>query len=151
MEATTKGREDYFHQHWRASVAREGRFIAIFIPWYAEPKKYSLPAPAGWSPALPTLQHARRAAETGAQFLGHAVHLTRDQLYWYERRKSAMAKANRLSEFLEEYPADPEEAFQRSGHSIFSAEEIDRLQSLARPLVSAYEFDPDALAQVLPC
>jgi hypothetical protein len=150
MEATAKGREDYFHQHWRASVAREGRFFAVFIPWWAEAKKYSLPAPAGWSPAPPTLQHARRAELSAPEIMGHAVTLTRDQLYWYERRKSAMAKANRLSEFLEEYPAEPEEAFQRSGHSIFSAEEIDRLQVLARPLVSAYEFDPDALAQVLP-
>ena len=150
MEATAKGREDYFHQHWRASVAREGRFFAVFIPWWAEPKKYSLPAPVEWSASPTTLSHARRAETVGPEFVGHPVKLTRDQLYWYERRKSAMAKANRLSEFLEEYPAEPEEAFQRSGRSIFSADQIDYLQTLARPLAAAYEFDPDALAGVLP-
>ena len=148
FEANAKGREDWWHQHWKASVAREGRFVAVFIPWWAEPKKYSLPAPPGWSPTPTTLAHARRAEAIGPEFVGHAVTLTRDQLYWYERRKGAMAKANRLAEFLEEYPAEPEEAFQRAGRSIFSADEIDRLQALARPLTAAYEFDPDALAQV---
>jgi hypothetical protein len=149
MEATAKGREDYFHQHWRSAVAGESRWGAIFIPWWAEPKKYSLPAPPEWTPTAVTLSHARRAEEIGPSFVGHAVHLTRDQLYWYERRRTAMAKANRLSEFLEEFPAEPEEAFQHSGRSIFGADEIARLQTLARPLASAYEFDPDAMATLV--
>ena len=150
FEATAKGREDYWHNLWRTSVAREGRFISVFIPWWAEPKKYSLPAPVEWSASPTTISHARRAEEVGPQFVGHPVKLTRDQRDGYERRQSAMAQANRLSEFLEEYPAEPEEAFQRSGRSIFSADQIDYLQTLARPLTAAYEFDPDALAGIQP-
>lgn len=141
FEATASGRDDWWHEHWRISEAETYRYFGIFIGWYIEKRKYWLPAPVSWQPSSETLAHAGRIELTSSRWVGSTVTPTREQLYWYERRRSAMAKAGRLGEFLGEFPAEPEEAFQHAGRSIFTVEQVERLKGLAKPPVGgAYEF-----------
>src|SRR5262245_16760033 len=83
-EATAEFAGDWWHKHWLASGDGVGRFRNIFIPWSAEPTKYSLPAPVGWIPAASTVKHADKCERDSPRwFRGRTVRLNRDQMYWY--------------------------------------------------------------------
>lgn len=140
FESTAKGRANWWHQHWQSSVRGRGRFTPIFIPWYAERKKYWLPAPGSWIPAPDTLAFAKRAEISGPKFVHHAVHLSREQLYWYESTKLDFLEKDALYKFLEEYPADPEEAFQYSGRSVFPIAVRERIRAQAKPILALLDI-----------
>jgi hypothetical protein len=141
LESTAKGRANWWHKHWTASVrGTDPRFLPIFIPWYAEKSKYWLPAPASWTPATDTLAFAARAEREGPKFMHAAVRLTREQLRWYEQSKRTFAEKDQLYKFLEEYPATPEEAFQYSGQGIFPLVVQERMRSQAKPWLAALEI-----------
>lgn len=144
-ESTALGRNNYWHQEW--NLAAEGddpRFVNIFIPWYAEQSKYWLPCPEGWIPSDDTLGFARRAQIEGPKYMHRPVSIRKEQLYWYELQKRAAVKREELYRFLSEYPAEPEEAFQNSGRSIFSVETITRIGQQARPLADLLLIAPRA-------
>lgn len=135
-ESTALGRNNYWHLVWQVADAGEDpRFFNIFIPWYAEASKYWLPCPDGWQPSDETLHFARRATEKGPLYMHRSVHLTKEQLYWYELNYKAAQRQELLYRFLSEYPSEPEEAFQNSGRSIFSIETQTRVAAQARTLV----------------
>lgn len=146
-ESTAKGRHNWHHHDWLQAVkwqgqgAVGGRFIAIFLPWYAL-SKYWLPAPVGWLPTLTTLQHAQKVEREGPRWLGRSVHLSRNQLFWYEQTRADYEAKDTLAKFLEEYAADPEECFQHSGRSIFSLRQLEILQGLAKPLKDCWAVNP---------
>ena len=145
MESTAKGRgHNWWYVHWQAS--KRGRvdrpFQCVFIPWYAEPEKYWLPAPVDWSPSEDTLAHAKRAEDQGPFWMHAPVHLSREQLYWYEHSKVAALEKDELAKFLEEYPADDDEAFQYSGKSVFSLEVRERIRRQMRPLFQLLDVRP---------
>ncbi len=129
------GPRNYWCQDFQIAKTGRGRFRAIFIPWYAEPTKYCLPAPLSWSPSDETLAHARRAEEYGPRWMHRTVSLTRDQLYWYETARAEADAKDLLSDFLQEFPADDEEAFQMAGHSIFTVKVIERIKAQSRPVI----------------
>ena len=134
-ESTALGRNNYWHQEWKkAEAGVDPRFFNVFVPFYAEKSKYWLPPPGDWVPSDDTLQVARRASDHGPRYMHRAVHLSREQLYWYELHKAAALHDDALYRFLSEYPSEPEEAFQHSGRSIFSVQTIDRMEQQARPL-----------------
>lgn len=141
-ESTAKGRNDWWHKHWKKAVAGVSRFTPIFIPWYAEPSKYRLKPPEGWEPSADTLHHAARARENGPKWVGKPVRLAKEQLFWYERTKAEFAADDNLSKFLEEYPADPEEAFQYSGKSVFPVKVIERIRTGHRPFAAVLDVGP---------
>lgn len=144
-ESTAMGRNNYWHQEWNlAQSGDDPRFFNIFIPWYAESSKYWLPTPEGWQPSDDTLAFARRAQAEGPKYMHRAVSLSKEQLYWYELNKKAAIKREELYKFLSEYPAEPEEAFQNSGRSIFSIETITRVGNQARPLADLLLIAPRA-------
>lgn len=134
------GPKNWWYCDWGIAKAGRGRTRAIFIPWYAEPQKYWLPAPVDWSISEATLVHAKRAEEFGPRWMKQAVHLTRDQLYWYETRRAEAEEKDQLESFLQEYPADDEEAFQMSGRSIFSVKLRERVKLQARPIHGIVEI-----------
>lgn len=140
-ESTAKGRHNWHHDDWLLSVRGRGRWSPIFLPWYAL-ERYWLPAPIDWVPADTTLIHAKKAEDEGEKWLGHHVRLTREQLYWYEDTRASYFEKGNLSKFLEEYAADPEECFQHSGRSIFSIEQLQRLESLQRPMIDCWAINP---------
>src|SRR6185437_6799656 len=119
FESTAEYAGDWWHKHWLATGEGDGRFVNVFIPWYAEPGKYALPAPIDWTPAAQTLAHAAKCEQDSPRwFSGRTITLTRDQLYWYERTRAYYAKKGELHKFLKEYPADDQECFQYAGHAI---------------------------------
>jgi hypothetical protein len=143
FESTAKGRGGWWHEHWQKSRKGIGRFVPIFIPWYAEPKKFSLTPPEGWIPKDTTIAHMKRCEATGGKWTGGQVKLTKDQLFWYEITRNDYEESGQLSTFLEEYgAADDDECFQFSGKTIFGAPLIQRIQDVARPVAGALEIKP---------
>lgn len=134
------GPRNWWYCDWKIAKAGKGRVRACFIPWYAERSKYWLPAPVEWSPSPETLNHAKRAEEFGPRWMRTAVSLTREQLYWYETKRAEAEEKDTLEGFLQEYPADDEEAFQMSGRSIFPTKLRERVKSHARPIHGLIEI-----------
>lgn len=144
-ESTAKGRHNWWHNEWIATERGYGRSFNIFIPWYAERTKYWLPAPDGWEPPGYCLDYAARVKEHAPRWMRRAFELTKEQLHWYYRQYESAQQKGALYKFLEEYPAEPAEAFQYSGRSIFTPEQIDRLRNAARPLRALYVVQPSSL------
>lgn len=141
-ESTAKGRHNWHHEDWLQGARGRGRWVNVFVPWYAEETKYWLPAPVDWIPSEQTLVHARQAAEEGPKWLGRVCDLSRDQLYWYEETRATYQEKGQLSRFLEEYAADPESCFQHSGRSVFGLDALQYLDSLARAPIDVWSVDP---------
>lgn len=140
FESTAKGRHNWWHDHWNICKQGLGRFKNIFIPWYVERKKYSLPAPEDWSPSITTLAHARRCEETAPRWIEREVQLNRDQLYWYEQTRAYYEAKDELKSFVEEVGAvDDEETFQHSGKSIFPTATLQRVRDQARGMLGVAE------------
>jgi hypothetical protein len=143
-EATAEFAGDWWHQHWLASGEGVGRFHNVFIPWSAEPKKYSLPAPAAWSPSATTVTHAEKCRRDSPKWFGKTITLTREQLYWYETTRKFYESKGQLYKFLKEYPADDQECFQYAGRSIFTMEQLEHIDRAGsrRPLVDVWAVEP---------
>lgn len=144
-EATAEFAGDWWHQHWLASGAGEGRFQNIFIPWSAEPGKYALPPPEGWEPSPQSLAHADKCERDSPRwFGGRTVRLTREQLYWYETTRRFYETKGQLHRFLKEFPADDHECFQYAGHSVFTLEQLDQIDRAGsrRPLKDVWAVEP---------
>jgi hypothetical protein len=143
-EATAEFAGDWWHRHWLASAEGVGRFRNVFIPWCAEPAKYSLPAPVDWSPSATTRGHAVKCERDSPKWFGRTVRLTRDQLYWYETTRRFYESKGQLYKFLKEYPADDQECFQYAGRSIFSLEQLEQIDRAGsrRPLLDVWTVEP---------
>lgn len=143
-ESTAKGRHNWHHEDWLTGQEGRGRWLNVFIPWYAEETKYWLPAPVDWTPSEDTLAEAQKASIAGPKYLHREVTLSRNQLYWWEDTRATYAKKNQLAKFLEEYASDPESCFQASGLSIFSLDQLQYLRRLARPMIDCWTVRPAA-------
>jgi len=144
-EATAEHAGDWWHTHWLASGRGEGRFRNIFIPWSAEPSKYALPPPEGWSPSPSTLKHAEKCERDSPRwFGGKTVRLTRAQLFWYETTRRFYESKGQLYKFLKEYPADDQECFQYAGRSIFTFDQIEAIDRAGsrRKLLDVWAVEP---------
>lgn len=144
LESTAEFAGDWWHQHWQTAGEGEGRFANCFIPWYVEPRKYSLPAPLDWTPTTRTLEHATKCELDSPKWMGRSVTLTRDQLYWYERTRTYYEKKGDLGKFLKEYPADDVECFQYAGKAIFTIEQLEQIDTAGskRPLRDVWAVEP---------
>ena len=142
FESTAKGAGNWWHKQWLATEDGIGRFVNLFIPWGVEPSKYSLPAPYDWTPLPSTLLQARRAEEVWPRYIGRTISLNRDQLYFYETTRAYYAKKGDLAKFFEEYASDPEECFLYSGRSVWTLDQLEQLDRLARPLIDVWRVEP---------
>lgn len=144
LESTAELAGDWWHLHWQACEdgATPRDWSNIFIPWCVEPKKYSLPAPAAWSPSSATAKVARQIEQEMPRYVGEPIALSRDQLYWYETTRAYYQKKNRVFDFLKEYPSNPQECFQYAGRSVFSLEDMERIDGGARPLLDVWRVEP---------
>lgn len=139
--AQGKGPHNWWYMDWQSAKAGKSRAVAIFIGWYMEKNKYWLPYPTGWTPSPETLTHARRIEETSPRWMNGKVYTcTKEQLYWYETERAEKTSKDMLEDFLQEYPADDEEAFQLSGKSVFPILLRERVKSQARPLTGLVEI-----------
>lgn len=145
-ESTAQGRgsRNWWYMDWQLAKSHKSRSHAIFIGWYAEKTKNRLPAPLDWVPKEETIKHAARIEETSPRWMrGHAYICSKDQLYWYETVRAEKTAKGGLEEFLQEYPADDEEAFQMSGKSVFPAMIRERVKGQMRPLCGMVEIKPN--------
>lgn len=139
LESTAQGRGNWWHDFTEG--ARNGsfhRWTYIFIPWYAEPKKYFMNAPATWIPSNTAMLHAQKVYDTSAEWVGHAVMLSRDQLFWWETERMNYYKSGTLHVFLTNYCATPEESFQHSTQGAFSHEIMEQLRGNTMTAPHAY-------------
>lgn len=129
FESTAKGRNNWWHHRWIDAKKGLGRRKPVFIPWYTDPDTYKKPAPSNFTPSEVALNHAERVAKTSAPWVGYSVHLTRDQLFWWEMTRKEYAAHKELYKFVAEYAADDMEAFQNPTSSVFGADLIDELRN----------------------
>ena len=135
FESTARGRGNEWHQIWLNAVKGLGRILPIFIPWYGESRSYRSRAPEGWEPTDLTKAHSERALDVSQKWCGHTIRLTKEQLYWWENEREAYKSKQKLHMFLAEYCADPAEAFQNTGRSVFPFEALHEIrQRLKLPL-----------------
>jgi len=131
LEAKAEGVGTWFHSLVRTVIKSPhlGRWRLAFIPWYITREKYRLPAPKGWKPLPATYAHAKKVAETSARWAGRRIELELDQMYFWEREYQDALDKGTLHDFLSNYPAEPEEAFQSSTPTPFSAQALLRMSA----------------------
>lgn len=139
-ESTARGKGNWWHRHWQTAKAGIGRFSPIFLPWYADRRLYALTPPVSWTPTSASLSYARRIQETSERWMHRSVSLTKEQLYWYESQRAAAEASASLSEFLENYPADDDEAFQFSGSAAVPISVIEFHRTHAKPIQGVIEL-----------
>ena len=79
------------------------------------------------------LLHAQKVHDTSPEYVGRAVMLPRENLYWWETTRESYRKGDKLNFFLTNFSATPEESFQHSTQSAFSAEFLAELRDRTRP------------------
>ena len=142
FESTAKGRGNWWHEKWEAALKGLGRRIPVFIPWYVDPATYTRPAPVDWVPSQRAENHAERVRVTSPRWVGKTIHLTKNQLYWWESTRAEYVDGRTLHKFLAEYTSDDQESFQASSMGVFPGELIDDLYQAANKSPIYIEIKP---------
>lgn len=140
LESTPNGRGDWWHEFIKSAQAGLERWRVKFIPWYAVPFKYRRTPPDGWQPSQVATLHAEMVERTSPEYMGKAIRLSREQLYWWESTREEYRKKGELTFFLTNYAATLEESFQFSGTSIFPYETIEHYRLMTRDPGGVYEL-----------
>lgn len=141
QETTPLGRTGWWHD-WseRVRKGRIPRWAYLFLPWYAEPKKYRRVPPEKWEPSEETLQMAWKVHETSKEFVGKEVTLDKLSLFWWESSYNEALENNALNLFLSNYSCTPEQSFQATTISAVSPMVLDWLRNQTKEGV-AYEME----------
>jgi len=126
LESTAQGRGNWWHQSvQKLQKHRLRRWNLVFIPWYAELKKYRATPPVDWQPSEEAMKHGQRVYETSARYVGRQVVLTKEQLYWWQSTRDEYYLGNNLAVFYTNYCATIEESFQFRTKSAFSFDVLE--------------------------
>ncbi len=115
FESTANGTGNFFHRMWEDAVAGENEYVPLFFPWWKHPEYtatfYNLP--------LYEIDHLDDAENELKEEMAKAGFMN-----WQERviwRRWAIKNLcnNNILQFMQEYPATPEEAFIASGLNVF--------------------------------
>jgi len=107
LESTANGVGNWFHKEWLKATEGESDYVPLFFPWWKH-KEYSFATTLSVKSELDADE--RRLLIMGATY---------EHIAW--RRWAIINKANGdLDNFMQEYPATPDEAFITSGRPIFS-------------------------------
>lgn len=141
QETTPQGRKNWWFQ-WSEKVRRGRipRWAYLYIPFYAEPKKYRRQPPEGWNPNESTSQLAWKVYNTSKEFVGKQVTLSREQLYWWESSYNEAMENNSLNLFLSNYSITPEQSFQHTSISAINVQTLDWMRTTAVEGI-AYEME----------
>lgn len=126
QETTPKGRKGWWFT-WSEAI-RKGEITGwayLYIPFYAEKKKYRRHPPEGWVPNDATMQLAWKVNQTSHEFVGHQVTLSREQMYWWETSYNDAQAENALNKFLSNYSITPEMSFQHTSASAINPQTLD--------------------------
>lgn len=158
LEGTAEGINNWWHDKWRSAKSlwpmNRSRLRPLFLPWFVGglyPKSAWLrahPMPPDYERLmLPWAQaHAAmaeeyvRASPTLSKHLGSNWIMPLEQIWYYEAERDAAIREKRLNRFLQEMPANDDEAFQSTNISVFDTEIITfyRDNSHLQPLVGCY-------------
>ena len=141
LETTAFGRGNWWHI-WSEAVrkGKKARWSYLFIPFYAEPSKYRRHPQVDWTPNETTLMMAKKVEESSPEFVGKAVILTREQLYWWETSYMEALESNSLNKFLSNYAITPEQSYQHSSVSAVPAQILDWMRTTTKSGVM-YELE----------
>lgn len=146
LESTAQGRGNWWHQQVKKlQDHRLRRWHLVFIPWYAELKKYRATPPSEWKPSDEAMAHAQRVHETSEKYVGKSVYLTREQLYWWQSTRDEYYLSNNLAVFYTNYCATIEESFQHRQKSAFGFETVEHYRNRVSAGVS-YKIDVERVA-----
>jgi hypothetical protein len=141
LETTPQGRKNWWHDFAeRVRKKKMPRWSFLYIPFYAEPKKYRRQPPEGWVPNEATMQMAWKVNQTSTELVGKPITLDRTQLYWWESSYSEALENNSLNLFLSNYSYTPEMSYQATTVSAIRPDVLDRMRSTTTDGV-AYEID----------
>lgn len=121
IESTANGMGNYYHSLWESSVAGDTEYLPLFYPWWQHPEytatNYNIP--------LYTLTNL----STEEHMYRHKLNVDDDHLIW--RRWMIANKCNGdVIQFMQEYPATPEEAFMTTGLNVFP---LSNLKAIYHP------------------
>lgn len=142
LESTAKGMNNWWHDKWKSAKAgwpeRRSRLRPLFLPWFVGglyPKEHWLrahPVPPDYASRM--LPWAEAHAEGAEQYvrkteylyarLGRNWRMPLEQIWYYECERDAAIRERRLNKFLQEMPANDDEAFQSTNISVFDTETI---------------------------
>jgi len=133
METTPLGRGNWWHEFSeKVRNHKIPRWRYLYIPFYAEPKKYRAHAPENWQPDETTKVMASNVYETSEEFTGKKVTLSREQMYWWEQQYRGALEGGRLNLFLSNYSITPQQSFQHTTVSAVSVDVLDWMRSTTR-------------------
>lgn len=128
LESTANGVGNVFHRYWNAAVRGESDYEAIFIPWFWD-GGYQAPCPSTFEPSEEWHEY------------GAVNGLDWEQLYWAYLKNRTLAAAKSLDpdkpcpDYMQEFPANAEEAFQSSGASFIPAQSVLRARNPAEAVI----------------
>jgi len=111
LESTANGLGNMFHKMWQDAEKKNGKYIAIFVPWFWQNEyRTKLPDDEKFVPSIEEAAYQK------------AYKLDDEQIYW--RRLKIIELGDPLL-FKQEYPGNAAEAFQTTGiNSLISAESV---------------------------
>lgn len=129
LESTAQGRGDWWHEFVEDCRRGNERWTFVFVPYYAEPSKYRRTPPPDWVPDEIAMTHAKRIYETSPEYVGKALMIPKDQLYWWRTTRDEYQRRGELNIFLTNYAANVEESFQHATRAAFDTELIEFYRS----------------------
>lgn len=142
LEGTAEGINNWWHEKWKSCKALfpigKSRLRPLFLPWFVGglyPKPIHLkirPVPANYSTIMQpwALEHARMAEEYVrctdylSNRLGSNWEMPLEQLWFYECERETALREGNMRKFLQEMPANDDEAFQSTNYSVFPIEVV---------------------------
>lgn len=158
LESTAKGINNYWHDSWEEAKdlwpQRRTRTRPLFLPWFVGglyPKPVDLigrPIPEDYATTIKpwAAHHAKMAREYVIKTdylrnrLGRDWHMPVEQIWYYECERETAIRKKKLPKFLQEMPANDDEAFQSTNFSVFDVETITyyRDAAHAQPVEGCY-------------
>ena len=157
MESTAFGAQGYFHDKFWSAYRGDGVYDWMFVPWF-EHEEYRVPCPPGMEEEIKgsltsdeewlTRQTAPQPFVTESGRRAYKLEpITFDQLLWRRFTLSGEC-SNDKNAMMEQYPANPDEAFISTGSPYFNPEKLRELkEDVEEPLWRGRVDDLDYVAE----
>lgn len=118
IESTANGVGNWYHSEWEKAVAGETDYLPLFYPWWKHPEYRASHL------RLPIKPLGKLSVEEA--FYRKYLNVDDDRLTW--RRWYIANKCNGdVLQFMQEYPATPEEAFINTGLNVFPKSQLQKI------------------------
>lgn len=146
LESTAEGIGNWWHKTWEWNVkmmaSGRARLEPIFLPWFLATDLYPTegwlkrrPVPEGWEIPDYIERHAEAARVYVDQTpmlkeeLGDGWEMPLEQKWFYHLEYQEAREKKTLHIFLQEMPANPQEAFQNSNPTVFDIETLNEVRT----------------------